>query len=135
MIIFIVCFFFFSSRRRHTRSLCDWSSDVCSSPARHRRSGAAFTGLGVGEIDEAVLGEARIQCDVQQTTLASRLYLRYPPERLGDPAAPVYDPQPSRPLGDEHTAVRQKLEGPGMLEAASHGLDAHDALRGARGRR
>src|SRR5438132_10804103 len=27
---FIFCFFF-SSRRRHTRSLCDWSSDVCSS--------------------------------------------------------------------------------------------------------
>ena len=28
-----LCFlqFFFSSRRRHTRSLCDWSSDVCSS--------------------------------------------------------------------------------------------------------
>src|SRR5690349_23111185 len=26
-----VCFFFFSSRRRHTRSLRDWSSDVCSS--------------------------------------------------------------------------------------------------------
>src|SRR5476649_1611734 len=24
-------FFFFSSRRRHTSSLCDWSSDVCSS--------------------------------------------------------------------------------------------------------
>src|SRR5438132_5619019 len=24
-------FFFFSSRRRHTRSLCYWSSDVCSS--------------------------------------------------------------------------------------------------------
>src|SRR5260221_1769164 len=23
--------FFLSSRRRHTRSLCDWSSDVCSS--------------------------------------------------------------------------------------------------------
>src|SRR5260221_8973245 len=23
--------FFFSSRRGHTRSLCDWSSDVCSS--------------------------------------------------------------------------------------------------------
>src|SRR5438034_6052734 len=29
----IICsiFFFFSSRRRHTSSLCDWSSDVCSS--------------------------------------------------------------------------------------------------------
>src|SRR5262245_64808084 len=26
-----ICFFFFSSRRRHTRCLSDWSSDVCSS--------------------------------------------------------------------------------------------------------
>src|SRR2546430_17241550 len=26
-----VCVFFFSSRRRHTRFDCDWSSDVCSS--------------------------------------------------------------------------------------------------------
>src|SRR5205085_4227566 len=26
-----VFFFFFSSRRRHTRFDCDWSSDVCSS--------------------------------------------------------------------------------------------------------
>src|SRR5256886_13608756 len=26
-----VLFFFFSSRRRHTRFDCDWSSDVCSS--------------------------------------------------------------------------------------------------------
>src|SRR5256886_3996365 len=27
----LTCFFFFSSRRRHTRFDCDWSSDVCSS--------------------------------------------------------------------------------------------------------
>src|SRR3989454_5983667 len=26
-----ICFFFFSSRRRHTRLQGDWSSDVCSS--------------------------------------------------------------------------------------------------------
>src|SRR5436190_10240776 len=31
---FSVFFFFFSSGRRHTRSLCDWSSDVCSSDLR-----------------------------------------------------------------------------------------------------
>src|SRR6266496_4983121 len=29
--LFIATNFFFSSRRRHTRSLRDWSSDVCSS--------------------------------------------------------------------------------------------------------
>src|SRR5437764_5752673 len=27
----LLCFFFFSSRRRHTRYIGDWSSDVCSS--------------------------------------------------------------------------------------------------------
>src|SRR5690242_20928816 len=27
--------FFFSSRRRHTRLTCDWSSDVCSSDLRY----------------------------------------------------------------------------------------------------
>src|SRR5260221_3948812 len=30
-------FFFFASRRRHTRSLCDWSSDVCSSDLRQHQ--------------------------------------------------------------------------------------------------
>src|SRR5260221_8519953 len=33
--------FFFSSRRRHTRSLCDWSSDVCSSDLARPAQGAA----------------------------------------------------------------------------------------------
>src|SRR3989475_2888403 len=28
---YVFVFFFFSSRRRHTRFDCDWSSDVCSS--------------------------------------------------------------------------------------------------------
>src|SRR5260221_8599841 len=32
-------FFFFSSRRRHTRSLCDWSSDVCSSDLKEALGG------------------------------------------------------------------------------------------------
>src|SRR5438477_9224028 len=31
------CLFFFSSRRRHTRLTCDWSSDVCSSDLRRAR--------------------------------------------------------------------------------------------------
>src|SRR2546427_5625733 len=30
-VLVFVLFFFFSSRRRHTRFDCDWSSDVCSS--------------------------------------------------------------------------------------------------------
>src|SRR5215213_10066172 len=34
-------FFFFSSRRRHTRLVSDWSSDVCSSDLRARHSRGA----------------------------------------------------------------------------------------------
>src|SRR5256886_8682236 len=30
-LVYYVLVFFFSSRRRHTRFDCDWSSDVCSS--------------------------------------------------------------------------------------------------------
>src|ERR1039458_10606972 len=35
---------FFSSRRRHTRCLSDWSSDVCSSDLLTRRKGALDSG-------------------------------------------------------------------------------------------
>src|SRR5882757_10507149 len=38
MLIKRALFFFFSSRRRHTRYWRDWSSDVCSSDLRTRRA-------------------------------------------------------------------------------------------------
>src|SRR2546426_1715532 len=37
----VLCLFFFSSRRRHTRLQGDWSSDVCSSDL-------AYMGIGIG---------------------------------------------------------------------------------------
>src|SRR5215467_14816814 len=56
MILDLIGFFFFSSRRRHTRLQGDWSSDVCSSdladqpgadPVRHGRvDGDQRHGLG-----------------------------------------------------------------------------------------
>src|SRR5690606_39716555 len=42
---FSICFFFFSSRRRHTRFSRDWSSDVCSSDLQIGTATALF-GLG-----------------------------------------------------------------------------------------
>src|SRR5947207_4051999 len=45
--------FFFSSRRRHTRSLCDWSSDVCSSDLEDRvgKTGLKQIGRKIWEED------------------------------------------------------------------------------------
>src|SRR5690606_40941935 len=44
-------FFFFSSRRRHTRFSRDWSSDVCSSDLVHDVS---VGGIGVALVEMAV---------------------------------------------------------------------------------
>src|SRR2546422_489915 len=45
LLLYAVSFFFFSSRRRHTRCSRDWSSDVCSSDLGPRRGGGGPTGL------------------------------------------------------------------------------------------
>src|SRR2546427_6522502 len=37
-------FFFFSSRRRHTRFDCDWSSDVCSSDLKGELERIGYVG-------------------------------------------------------------------------------------------
>src|SRR5204862_1187880 len=52
-------FVFFSSRRRHTRSLRDWSSDVCSSDLESRRRLAPPFRLGKKEGRDAVATRGR----------------------------------------------------------------------------
>src|SRR2546430_16449199 len=49
-------YFFFSSRRRHTRFDCDWSSDVCSSDLEAALLAVRERAVAVGghHLDEAV---------------------------------------------------------------------------------
>src|SRR5690349_23514484 len=60
-----VIFFFFSSRRRHTRSLRDWSSDVCSSDLKllSGREHRVLTAVGVKLEDrlELVVSESHVR--------------------------------------------------------------------------
>src|SRR2546430_3963194 len=53
------CFFFFSSRRRHTRFDCDWSSDVCSSDLSSCKPSQPGAGGGGGDglHDDFVAGQ------------------------------------------------------------------------------
>src|SRR5690606_39998286 len=46
-------FFFFSSRRRHTRFSRDWSSDVCSSDL-YVQNGTQYDGTFLGKADPKV---------------------------------------------------------------------------------
>src|SRR5205814_6956790 len=71
--------FFFSSRRRHTRCLSDWSSDVCSSDldagAHRERCGGPGTVPGAGGGGRACVdapGEKR-RDDRRQSLAASTL--------------------------------------------------------------
>src|SRR5438034_7951899 len=57
-----MCFFFFSSRRRHTRSLCDWSSDVCSSDLYTPIKPGTVSAYEVGCAHD-ILGFARLDLD------------------------------------------------------------------------
>src|SRR5260370_40004412 len=99
-------FFFFSSRRRHTRFKCDWSSDVCSSDLqRPQRQLTAIRSLSiasrhvhgstdrVGRIDRAggpKIGRASCRARVEISVVAVSLQTpssphsapRYPTTRL-----------------------------------------------------
>src|SRR4051812_49500340 len=69
IVLFLFFCFFFSSRRRHTRLTCDWSSDVCSSdllqltgalvPMHHPADPTSFQ-MG----DSAPAGAGRVEVDV-----------------------------------------------------------------------
>src|SRR5260370_15514273 len=80
--------FFFSSRRRHTRFKCDWSSDVCSSDLAK----SCPTYAKVNPADAPVLTLAltsdttslRAMSDLADTILAQRLsQLRSEERRVG----------------------------------------------------
>src|SRR5438034_10942008 len=69
-------FFFFSSRRRHTRSLCDWSSDVCSSDLTR----SVWSWMGVYR-EALTLSNRPSPLHHASTTLSSLPELCYNPSR------------------------------------------------------
>src|SRR6266853_5685303 len=100
-----VYFFFFSSRRRHTRFDCDWSSDVCSSD------------LGAGEGAEAACPQPRARSN--RTRSGTRVHSH----RTGAPASILRYVAPVPATSDMARArsalarrLRDALEARGYLE-------------------
>src|SRR5207237_6234133 len=57
--------FFFSSRRRHTRFKCDWSSDVCSSDLARTCASAREKGDEFAAFGPRALAHGRAQRDLK----------------------------------------------------------------------
>src|SRR2546430_12007153 len=74
------CLFFFSSRRRHTRFDCDWSSDVCSSDLEVGHHLARLE-IAVGEI---AAGRRRDQVADAVVMFRGQADVEIGVERLGD---------------------------------------------------
>src|SRR2546427_10503336 len=69
-------FFFFSSRRRHTRFDCDWSSDVCSSDLTPDAGNSTTTYDALGLIATAKDAAGRTLA-VQRDALGRPIQLQY----------------------------------------------------------
>src|SRR5215204_5051091 len=103
-----VSYFFFSSRRRHTRSLCDWSSDVWL--FRSHGPAEVVIGLGqhpqgdaVGQREEHVGDRAGLGAQVQ------RAFVLLAGQQIGDVLARA--PQQLGELdGDLVVAPREREE-------------------------
>src|SRR5438477_6602364 len=97
--MFVFVFFFFSSRRRHTRLTCDWSSDVCSSdlvPFLEVNYDGLVNDIQEGDtvlVDNGVIQllvidkkNDRIRCRVMTAgTLGSRRHINLPGVRVNLP--------------------------------------------------
>src|SRR2546430_4877220 len=66
-----IVFFFFSSRRRHTRFDCDWSSDVCSSDLRDTKTKEAASSA-LNSASSLIDGGSDISVDDIETKMRAR---------------------------------------------------------------
>src|SRR5690242_21863723 len=75
--------FFFSSRRRHTRLTCDWSSDVCSSDLLVLDREYMTVKDQVGSSTSNVWNVVRAQGGVQSAHASGALVYRSEERRVG----------------------------------------------------
>src|SRR5687768_16604307 len=96
---------------------------------RHRRTRTTFARLGVRQIHELIVPESRVDCDVVQAALPSRVHLRNSSHRLRERSVARDDAKPSRTFGDENASIREECECPGALEPTRDRFSADDSAR------
>ena len=79
--------------------------------------------LDEGEIDQAVGGEARVERDVEEAAVFALKGGGRAGDRPAGSGAFLVAKQVGRPLAQQHAAVGQERERPGVPEAAGDGVD------------
>ena len=85
---------------------------------------AAAVARDIGEIKHAILREVGVQADIEQAGLTARPDLGHARQRPRLQPAVGEDPQPARPLGDQHPAVGQEGDAPGLHQVAAERYQA-----------
>src|SRR5205085_5982173 len=75
-------YFFFSSRRRHTRFDCDWSSDVCSSDLFRYSSGFPLV-IPVWQCHPWVVGRTGLQSSISTDWIIQKSTPRQSTSEIG----------------------------------------------------
>src|SRR4026208_2223295 len=90
-----------------------------------RRREIVVARLRVGQIDEAILRERRMQRDVEQTAKHTREDFGDAGNRCWIEHAVADDAQTALALGGEHRSIGKKREAPRMRESSRHWHDAN----------
>src|SRR6266852_4024482 len=113
----ICSFFFFSSRRRHTRCYRDWSSDVCSSDLE--LAPRVLTGFVDGEVNRLLGLDAAREVALELVVVGHETSIAPPGgalEAIDHPTLPLSSSEVDYPLVREiHTA--SSLSTPGAVRA------------------
>src|SRR5256885_13418465 len=113
MFISASCFFFFSSRRRHTRLQGDWSSDVCSSDLMLNVELVRADGNFLGQlrfVSQPAGPELAVQGDVELVDLRMRSALASPVQAAGEAAGQGAPPTAGGGGGMGRAAGRGRVE-------------------------
>src|SRR5438093_8251288 len=82
-VLFFSLFFFFSSRRRHTRLVSDWSSDVCSSDLFEWRFGLAAVVATAHDVVATIAFISVMHLEVSLVVVGAVLTVRSEERRVG----------------------------------------------------
>jgi hypothetical protein len=93
------------------------------SPPRDSRRGAALPWLGIGEINQAICTEIRVERHVEQSPLTLGDDLGDARKRLRERTVLGDQPEPPRTFRHQHPTLRQKGETPWVLEPVGKGFD------------